>query len=238
MENKDYQYLEENIKKVKDKIEDVCKRAGRAPESVTLIGVTKTYEADIMNAGISYGIRDIGENKVQEIIRKYDEVDKNVKWHLIGHLQTNKVKYIIDKVDLIHSVDSLKLAKEISKRAQQYGKTMEVLIQVDIDGEETKFGVAESHVEELVKNIAELPNIKLKGLMNIAPIYDDREKTRGIFKKMRKIFDELQKMKYDNIEMEYLSMGMSGDFDIAIEEGANLIRIGTSIYGARDYTQK
>lgn len=225
-------YLKDNLYSVKTRMLEACDKAGVNPSDVTLIGVTKTVDVDIINASIELGITDIAENKVQEVRNKYEHISNDVKWHLIGHLQTNKVKYIIDKVNLIHSVDSLKLAKEISKRASQHNLTMEVLIQVNIADEAQKFGVAESEVEGLIDEIQELPNIQVKGLMNIAPFYDDPEDARVDFKKMKEIFDNLSKAGKD---MTYLSMGMSGDFHIAIEEGANLVRVGSSIYGMRNY---
>lgn len=228
-------YLKTQLAALEIEINEACSKASRSRDEITLIGVTKTYEADIMNASIAYGITDIGENKVQEIIRKYDQVTKGVKWHLIGHLQTNKVKYIIDKVDLIHSVDSLKLAEEISSRAQKIGKVQEVLIQVNVADETQKFGVSPENVIELIEAIGNLKNIKVCGLMNIAPFVDDPETLRDDFKVMKKLFDRLNDIKIDNVEAKYLSMGMSGDFGVAIEEGANMIRVGTRIYGNRNY---
>lgn len=228
-------YLKTQLVALELEINEACKRASRNRDEITLIGVTKTYEADVMNASIAYGITDIGENKVQEITRKYDQVTKGVKWHLIGHLQTNKVKYIIDKVDLIHSVDSLKLAEEISSRAQKIGKVQEVLIQVNVADETQKFGVSPENVIELIEAIGNLKNIKVCGLMNIAPFVDDPETLREDFKVMKELFDRLNDIKIDNVEAKYLSMGMSGDFGVAIEEGANMIRVGTRIYGNRNY---
>jgi PLP dependent protein len=236
MEN-NYAYLKENLDGIRSRIDEACTSCGRDPGSVTLIGVTKTYESDVINASIDLGITDIAENKVQEITRKYDDVKKGVKWHLIGHLQSNKVKYIIDKVDLIHSVDSLKLAEEISKRAKSIGRVMDILIQVNVVQEESKFGVDVEHVVPLVRELSNLSGIRVVGLMNIAPFYENPEEVRPIFSKMKQIFDGLKKMDYDNIEMKYLSMGMSNDFKVAIEEGANLIRVGTAIYGKRDYSK-
>jgi pyridoxal phosphate enzyme (YggS family) len=230
-------YLKLNIEEINNNIDKACERSGRDRKDVTLIGVTKTIDEDIINASLQYGIRDIGENKVQEVTRKYDAIEKGVKWHLIGHLQTNKVKYIIDKVDLIHSVDSLKLAKEIDKRAAQHEKIMQVLIQVNIADEESKFGIPKSDLHQLLKEVATLKNIRVVGLMNIAPFYGDPELARADFKVMKAIFDETAAMAIDNVEMTYLSMGMTGDYEVAVEEGANLLRVGTGIYGARDYSK-
>ena len=202
---------------------------------VTLIGVTKTYESDVMNASIAHGITDIGENKVQEIIRKYNEVTSGVKWHLIGHLQTNKVKYIIDKVDLIQSLDSLKLALEINKRAEKINKIQDVLIQINVAGEAQKYGVSPEELPTLLSDISELPHIRILGLMNIALYTEDEATLRTDFKKMRTLFDSLPAYGYNNLEARHLSMGMSNDYKIAIEEGATMVRVGTKIYGKRDY---
>lgn len=233
-----YTYLNDNIIEVKNKIMQTCKKIGKYESEITLIGVTKTYEADVINASLTMGIENIGENRVQEIMRKYDDIKGPVRWHLIGHLQTNKVKYIIEKVDLIHSVDSIGLAEEINKRAEKSGKVMDVLLQVNIAEEESKFGTSLEELYELIGMVQHMKNLRVKGLMNIAPFTDDPEEVRPYFRKMKEIFDELSKMPYDNIEMSYLSMGMSNDYWIAIEEGANMIRVGSSIYGARDYTKK
>lgn len=230
-------YLKLNIEEINEKIDAACKRADRNRDDVTLIGVTKTIDEEIINASLSYGITHIGENKVQEVTRKYEQINEGVKWHLIGHLQSNKVKYIIDKVDLIHSVDSLKLAKEIDKRAGQHNKIMEVLIQINIADEDSKFGVPMDRLSELLKEISKMLHIKVVGLMNIAPFYGDSELARKDFKVMKNIFDTIETVALDNVEMKYLSMGMTGDFEVAVEEGANLLRVGTGIYGARDYSK-
>lgn len=230
-------YLKLNINEINEKIDAACKKAGRNRDDITLIGVTKTIDEDIINASLELGISDIGENKVQEITRKYDQIKKGVKWHLIGHLQSNKVKYIIDKVDLIHSVDSVKLAREINKRAKQHNKVMHILIQVNIADEDSKFGISSESVHDLLEEISAFEHIKVMGLMNIAPFYDEPEQARNDFKVMKNIFDTIETAAIDNVEMKYLSMGMTGDFEVAIEEGANLLRVGTGIYGARDYSK-
>ncbi|MBN2897199.1 MAG: YggS family pyridoxal phosphate-dependent enzyme [Clostridia bacterium] len=231
------EYLKINLEEINANIERACARAGRSRDEVTLIGVTKTIDEPAINASIQYGVTDIAENKVQEITRKYDNIHKGVKWHLIGHLQTNKVKYIIDKVDLIHSLDSFKLAEEIDKRAAQHGKVMEVLIQINVVDEESKFGIPRSEVMSLLEEVSKLQHIKVAGLMNIAPFYDDPEMARRDFKVMKQLFDTLKDTTFDNVEMKYLSMGMTGDYEVAVEEGANLLRVGTGIYGARDYSK-
>ncbi|GAB6109308.1 YggS family pyridoxal phosphate-dependent enzyme [Fusibacter bizertensis] len=228
-----YEYLAKQINEVKLDIATVCEKIGKSKDDIILLGVTKTYEADIINASIDYGIQDVAENRVQEIIRKYDAVKSGVKWHLIGHLQTNKVKYIIDKVDLIHSVDSLKLAQEISNRAEKIKKIQDVLIQVNVADETQKFGVSPDEVESLLKEISFLPHIRVCGLMNIAPFVDNPEVLRHDFKVMKKLYDGLEAYNYDNVKAMYLSMGMSNDYEIALEEGSNMLRIGTKIYGKR-----
>ena len=232
-----YEYLNENIDVVVSNIKNACERSGRKFEEVTLIGVTKTIDEDIINKSIEFGIKNIGENKVQEITRKYDKIDKSVNWHLIGHLQTNKVKYIIDKVSLIHSVDSYKLAEEISKRAVKAEIEMNILIQINVAEEDSKFGINKDNIDEMVENISKLPNIKIQGLMNIAPYYEDNEFVRKYFREMKEIFDRIKNNNYDKVNMNYLSMGMTNDYEIAVEEGANMIRVGTGIYGARNYNK-
>lgn len=228
-----YDYLKDHIDEIRNKMDSV-KRIYTHP--VILIGVTKTYESDIINASIGYGIGHIGENKVQEVQRKYEDVVKGVKWHLIGHLQTNKVKYIIDKVDLIQSLDRLKLAVEIEKQAEKIGKIQDVLIQINVAGEEQKSGIAPDELPELLKAVSEMKHIRVLGLMNIGLFTDDRELLRAHFKKMRQLFETLPDYRYDNCEAIHLSMGMSGDFDLAIEEGATMVRVGTAIYGKRNYS--
>ena len=193
---------------------------------------------DEINEAIDCGITDIGENKVQEIMDKYEHV-KPVRWHLIGHLQTNKVKYIIDKVSMIHSVDSLKLAQEINKRAQQHNLTMDILIQVNSAEEESKFGITTEETGQLIRDILDsCENIRIRGLMCIAPFEENPEDVRVYFAEVKKLYDEYGKMEHPHLDFKYLSMGMSGDFHVAIEEGSNLIRVGTSIFGARDYSKK
>lgn len=228
-----FEYLDEQIRVVKNDIATVCEKIGKPKESITLLGVTKTYEADVINASIDYGIQNIAENKVQEIIRKFDEVKPGVKWHLIGHLQTNKVKYIIDKVDLIHSVDSFKLAQEISNRAEKIGKVQDVLIQVNVADETQKFGISPDELAPLLKQIEQLTHVRVCGLMNIAPFVDDPELLRSDFKVMKRLYDGLEDYNYNNVKSIYLSMGMSGDYEVALEEGSNMLRIGTKIYGKR-----
>lgn len=230
--------IKENIAYVRQMKDEAAARSGRNGDDVLLVAVTKLHSVEEINEAIDCGITDIGENKVQEIMDKYDRV-KPVKWHLIGHLQTNKVKYIIDKVSMIHSVDSLKLAQEIDKRAKQHDLTMDILIQVNSAQEESKFGITTEETGDMIKEILEnCPNVRIKGLMCIAPFEENPEDARVYFAEVKKLYDEYEKIQHPNLDFKYLSMGMSGDFHVAIEEGSNLIRVGTTIFGARDYSKK
>ncbi len=205
------------------------------PQGVLLVAVTKTHTPQEINTAIDEGVTDIGENKVQEILDKYDSV-KPVRWHMIGHLQTNKVKYIIDKVSLIHSVDSLKLAKEIDKRAKQHDRTMGILLQINAAAEESKFGIAPEETRGLIEAILDCcENIVIKGLMFVAPFAEDTEEVRPYFAKVKKLFDECAEIRHERLDFEYLSMGMSHDYRTAIEEGSNLVRVGSAIFGKRVY---
>lgn len=208
---------------------------GNLTDDVLLVAVTKTHSVSEINEAIDNGVTDIGENKVQEILDKYDSV-KPVRWHMIGHLQTNKVKYIIDKVDLIHSVDSLKLAKEISKRATEHGKTMDILLQINIAGEESKFGVSPDESKNLLLSILnDCPALKIKGLMTVAPFAENPESVRSVFARAKKMYEEFALINHARLDFEYLSMGMTHDYTVAIEEGSNLVRVGTAIFGSRVY---
>ena len=230
--------IRENIAHVNELKAEAAQRSGRSGEDVLLVAVTKLHDVDEINEAIDCGITDIGENKVQEIMDKYEHV-KPVKWHLIGHLQTNKVKYIIDKVSMIHSVDSLKLAQEINKRAQQHNLTMDILIQVNSAEEESKFGITTEETGQLIHDILDTcENIRIRGLMCIAPFEENPNDVRVYFAEVKKLYDDYGKMENPHLDFKYLSMGMSGDFPVAIEEGSNLIRVGTSIFGARDYSKK
>ncbi|MGE5629645.1 MAG: YggS family pyridoxal phosphate-dependent enzyme [Caulobacteraceae bacterium] len=229
------QNINDNIMKVFQDVRDICKKTGKDPDSITVIAVTKTVDTDRMNNAIECGITNIGENKVQEIMAKYENVKSNVKWHMIGHLQTNKVKYIIDKVALIHSVDSTELAKEISRRAEKLGRVQDVLVQVNVANEETKFGIDYSEIDSFINEISKYEGLRVKGLMTIAPNYEDRELVRPVFRKLREKFEMLAKAGIPNVEMKFLSMGMTNDYKIAVEEGSNMIRVGTGIFGKRNY---
>ena len=228
----------ENIKHVTARRNAAAERSGRAGDDVLLVAVTKLHSAEEINEAIDCGITDIGENKVQEIMDKYDHV-KPVRWHLIGHLQTNKVKYIIDKVCMIHSVDSLHLAQEINKRAEQHGLTMDILIQVNSAMEESKFGITTGQTGELIRQILDTcPHVCIRGLMCIAPFEENPEDARVYFAEVKKLYDEYGRIEHERLDFKYLSMGMSNDFEVAIEAGSNLIRVGTLIFGARDYSKK
>ena len=230
--------IRENIDRINAEKAKYAAAIGKKEEDVLLVAVTKTRTADEINEAIDAGITDIGENKVQEVVDKFDRV-KPVRWHLIGHLQTNMVKYIIDKVCMIHSVDSMKLAQEIDKRAGQHGLTMDILIQVNAAQEESKFGITTDDTKQLILDILEqCPNVRIRGLMHIAPAADDPNEVREYFTQVKDLYEECGKIEHPHLDFKYLSMGMSHDFGVAIEEGSNLIRVGTSIFGERDYSKK
>ena len=228
--------IEQNLKNVEQRIAAAAKKSGRSREDIILVAVTKTHPADMMNEAIKAGVTDIGENKPQEVRDKYADV-LPVRWHLIGHLQTNKVKYVIDKCCMIHSVDSIKLMDEIEKQAKQHDVSMDILIQVNISGEETKSGIRAEELDELLMHAGELERVKVRGLMTIAPKCEHQEDAAVHFRNMKRLFDETAKKVYRNVSMEYLSMGMSGDFEAAIECGSNMVRVGSAIFGARDYSK-
>ncbi len=230
-------FIKENLEEVRKKIGEAAEKSGRCADDVTLIAVTKTHPVEMINEAVDLGVTDIGENKVQEILDKYDRV-KPVRWHLIGHLQTNKVKYIIDKVYMIHSVDSVKLMDEIERQAEKHNvDTVRILIQINITGEETKFGAAPENVEEMLMHAKDLKHVKVCGLMTILAKFDSDFANRLHFRDINNKFIDISENKYDNITMKYLSMGMSGDYETAIEEGSNMVRVGTAIFGQRDYSQ-
>ena len=227
--------LVNNYNEVLNEVNLSCEKVGRAKDDVTLIAVSKTKPASDIQTLYDYGVRDFGENKVQELISKYEELPKDIRWHLIGHLQTNKVKYIVDKVYLIHSVDSVKLAMEIEKEAAKKDIIVNILVQVNVANEDTKFGLDNSEVTNIVEEIAKLPHIRIKGLMTIAPFVDDGEENRKYFNELKQLSVDIKAKNIDNVCMDMLSMGMSGDYTIAIEEGATHVRVGTSIFGVRNY---
>ena len=226
--------ISKNLEIIKNNIEKACIKANRKIEDIEIIGVTKTIDAERINILKELGITTFGENKAQELLEKYNIID-NVSWHFIGNLQTNKVKYIIDKVSLIHSVNSLKLLEEINKRAFNNNINMPVLLEINIANEPSKCGLLEKDLPYIIENIEKFKNITLNGLMCVAPFVENPEQNAQYFRKMRKLFVKIKKKNKDNIYMKYLSMGMTNDYQIAIEEGSNMIRIGTGIFGKRNY---
>jgi pyridoxal phosphate enzyme (YggS family) len=219
---------------VNEKIEKAAYKSGRRPEDVTLVAVTKTVDPIRINELLSLGVRDIGENKVQELTGKYDEIKYGPNLHMIGHLQTNKVKYIIDKVSMIQSVDSEKVAAEISKRAEKAGKTVDILVEVNIGNEDSKYGIEQNSAFEFIEQLYNLTNICISGLMCVAPYVIKPEHDRDYFKKMYKLYIDIKnKVLHNNSSFRFLSMGMSNDYEVAIEEGSNMIRVGTALFGER-----
>ena len=227
--------LKENYEKVKENIVRACEKAGRSPEDVTLIAVSKTKPlSDIEELLSDTNAVDFGENKVQELVDKYENVSRPVNWHMIGHLQTNKVKSIIDKVDCIESVDSVRLAAEIDRQAGLLGRTVDVFLEINIGGEVSKYGFAPEEIQSAVQQLAQYSHIKICGLMSVLPKLDrGDEKIHTFFDRMYELFIDIGRKKQDNISMSFLSMGMTGDFEEAIAHGANLVRIGTGIFGGR-----
>lgn len=227
--------IRENLDTVKSRIENACKACGRESSEVRLVAVSKTKPLATLKEAYAYGCRDFGENKVQELLDKYEALPKDIRWHMIGHLQRNKVKYIVDKVFLIHSVDSLRLAQEIEKEAAKKEITVNVLVEVNVAGEESKFGTTSGEACSLVEEIARLPHVKVRGLMTIAPYVEDAEENRRYFAKLKQIYVDIIHKNIDNVFMEELSMGMTGDYEVAITEGATYVRVGTGIFGEREY---
>lgn len=227
--------LRENLKQVEENIQIACKKANRKREEVTLIAVSKTKPIEMLQTIYDEEIRDFGENKVQEMCDKMEVLPKDIRWHMIGHLQTNKVKYIVGKTKLIHSVDSIKLANEIQKQAVKQDVIVPILIEVNIANEETKFGITKEETIEMVKAIANLDHIRIMGLMTIAPFVSDPEDNRLYFRSIKQLSVDINNQNIDNVSMDVLSMGMSGDYMVAIEEGATMVRVGTGIFGERVY---
>ena len=229
--------LESNFTEVEEKIQAACAAAGRSREEVTLIAVSKTKPVEILKEAYDLGTRVFGENKVQEIMDKYDALPRDIKWHMIGHLQRNKVKYIIDKVELIHSVDSIRLVEAIDKEAGKKGIIANILIEVNVAKEDSKFGILPEEVESFAEEAAKFSNIRIQGLMTIAPYVENPEENRPYFARLRKLSVDIAEKKVDNVNMSILSMGMTNDYQVAIEEGATMVRIGTGLFGARNYAQ-
>ena len=227
--------IRENIEHVRENIRAACEKSGRKAEDVTLIAVSKTKPVSMLQEAYECGCRDFGENKVQELVEKWEQMPKDIRWHMIGHLQRNKVKYIVDKVHMIHSVDSLRLAEEISKEAGKKGVTVSILIEINVAEEETKFGTTCEDAVQLVEEIAKLPHLVIKGLMTIAPYVENAEENKQYFEKLRQIYVDINRKSIDNVYMTELSMGMTGDYETAIAEGATYVRVGTGIFGERFY---
>ena len=229
--------LAENYLQVQKKINEACAAVGRNPAEVTLVAVSKTKPVEMLQEVYDAGARVFGENKVQEIMDKYDHLPEDIRWHMIGHLQRNKVKYIIDKVAMIHSVDSLRLAHTIEEEASKKNIQIPILLEVNVAEEESKFGVKVNEVLPLAAEISSLPHIHIQGLMTIAPYVENPEDNRGIFRELKKLSVDIAAKNINNVTMSVLSMGMTGDYTVAVQEGATLVRVGTGIFGERDYTQ-
>ncbi len=227
--------IKEQLEVVEQKIQAACRRAGRERSEVTLIAVSKTKPVDLLKEAYDAGAREFGENKVQELMDKIDVLPEDINWHMIGHLQTNKVKYIVGRTCLIHSVDSMKLAQAIDKEAAKKNCIAKVLVEVNVAGEESKFGLKVDEVVPFIEKAALLPNIKVCGLMTIAPFVEDPEENRPVFADLQKLSVDIRKKNIDNVNVSILSMGMTNDYEVAIEEGATMIRVGTGIFGARNY---
>lgn len=227
--------LKENLTKVEENIQKACDKAGRDRSEVTLIAVSKTKPVEMLKEIYDEGIREFGENKVQEMCEKMELMPQDIRWNMIGHLQTNKVKYIIGKTSLIHSVDSLKLAEEIQKQAVKHDVIADILVEVNIANEESKFGISKDETIQMVKDIAKLDHLRIKGLMTIAPFVENPEDNRLYFREIKQLSVDINNQNIDNVSMDILSMGMTGDYMVAIEEGATMVRVGTGIFGERNY---
>lgn len=225
--------IQENLSYVKQNIADACARAGRDTSEVTLIAVSKTKPVEMLWEAYRAGVRDFGENRALELLDKYEALPKDIRWHMIGHLQRNKVKYLVGRVYLIHSVDSLRLAQEIQKEAEKRQVQADILVEVNVAGEESKFGGSLEDTLQLVQEIALLPSVHIKGLMTVAPYVQDPEENRRIFRNLKQLAVDIERKSIDNVSMNVLSMGMTGDYRVAVEEGAAYVRVGTGIFGDR-----
>lgn len=230
--------LKENLANVEKTIQAACEKRARKRSDVTLIAVSKTKPAEQIQKVYDAGVRDFGENKVQELCEKYDQLPSDIRWHMIGHLQRNKVKYIIDKVCMIHSVDSYRLAEEINIQAKKHKLTMPILLEINIADEQTKFGITKKDALLLAEEISQLENVRIEGLMAVAPYTEHPEDNRKYFQEIKKLAVDIQRENIDNISMHALSIGMTGDYAVAVEEGSTMVRVGTGIFGERDYSQK
>lgn len=224
----------EQLYRIQERIAEACSRAGRSPSEVTLIAVSKTKPIPMLSEAYEAGARDFGENKVQEILKKQPQLPEDIRWHMIGHLQTNKVRQIVGKACLIHSVDSVKLAEEIDKESAKQGIVTPILLEVNVAEEESKFGFRLEETEAAIDEMASLSHILVRGLMTIAPFVEDPEENRQFFRKLHQFYVDMQSKKADNVSISVLSMGMTGDFEVAVEEGATMVRVGTGIFGARE----
>ena len=225
--------IKEHLTEVKERIEQACIRSGRNPGEVTLIAVSKTKPVPMLEEAYAAGARDFGENKVQEIAAKKPELPEDIRWHMIGHLQRNKVSQVLGKAVLIHSVDSLRLARQIETDAAKAGLDVDILLEVNVAREESKYGFMLEEVEDAIMTIKDFPHVHIKGLMTIAPFVENPEENRGIFKKLFEFAVDIDKKNIDNVTMGVLSMGMTGDYEVAVEEGATMVRVGTGIFGVR-----
>ena len=226
--------IKKNLEKLYDRLARAAQRAGRDPGGIKVVAVSKNQTAATIREGVQAGIKILGENRVQEFLEKYEAVEEQAEWHFIGHLQTNKVKYIVDKVQLIHSLDNLPLAEEIDKRAGQKDLTVKALVQVNVSGENSKFGLAPKEVASFLETVSDrFGNIEIQGLMTIAPLSQEAEVARSCFRGLRKLADSIRERNLSRVHMDYLSMGMTNDFEIAVEEGSNIVRIGRAIFGDR-----
>ena len=230
--------LKENLKNVQNNIKKACERVGRKPEEVTLVAVSKMKPLSDIEELLETGQLEYGENYVQELCDKYENISKPVHWHMIGHLQTNKVKYIIDKVSMVHSVDSVRLAEAIEKEAAKKDICMPVLVEVNVAGEESKFGLSVEEVLPFLEEISSYEHLQVKGLMTIAPFVANPEENREVFQKLKKLSVDIAAKNINNVNMSVLSMGMTNDYQVAVEEGATMVRVGTGIFGERDYSIK
>ena len=228
--------LKDQLEDVEARIQAACRRAGRSRDEVTLIAVSKTKPVETLREAYDLGVRVFGENKVQDLTAKYEALPDDIHWHMIGHLQTNKVKYIIDKVDLIHSVDSLKLAETIEKEAEKHALTADILVEVNVAQEESKFGLKTEEVIPFIEKISGFSHVNVRGLMTIAPFVENPEENRSIFADLHQLSVDISNKNIDNVNVSILSMGMTNDYEIAIEEGATMVRVGTGIFGARNYS--
>lgn len=227
--------LKTNLQEVERKIQAACRKANRKREDITLIAVSKTKPVSALQEVYDLGIRCFGENKVQELSEKYPQLPSDINWHLIGHLQRNKVKNVIGKASLIHSVDSVRLTETIEAEAAKKDLIVDILIEVNVAEEDSKFGVSVSDALPIIETISKFPHIRIKGLMTIAPFVENAEENRSVFARLRKLSVDIAEKNIDNVSVGILSMGMTNDYEVAIEEGATMVRVGTGIFGAREY---